>query len=200
MRRPLNQKRLPMPGSITQYLQQLQGGSPDAVQPLWEQYFDRLVQVARRMLQDVPRGMADEEDLALDALDSLCRGVQKGRFPELCDRASLWRLLVVITWRKACDQQAHEQRARRGGGRVRADADLDRFISREPTPALAALMADQCKRLLDTLNEDDLRTVAQRKLEGYTSVEIARELDCSLASIERKLRRIRGLWEEEALT
>jgi RNA polymerase sigma factor (sigma-70 family) len=188
-----------MPGSITHHLHQLQGGSPEAARPLWEQYFDRLVHVARRMLQDTPRGMADEEDVALDALDSLCRGVQAGRFPELCDRESLWRLLVVIAWRKALDRQAHEHCARRGGGRVRPDADLDRFISREPTPELAALMADQCRRLLDSLDEDALRVVALRKLEGYTSAEIARQLGCSLASVERKLRRIRGIWEE-ALT
>jgi DNA-directed RNA polymerase specialized sigma24 family protein len=196
-----------MSGSITQYIQQLQGGSPEAAQLLWEHYFGRLVHVARQMLQDTPRGMADEEDVALEALHSLCRGVQHGRFPELCDRQSLWRLLMVITWRKALDRQEHEHCQKRGGGRVRCEADLlgrsgsgnlDRAVSPEPTPELAALVADQCRLLLDALGEDVLRTVAQRKLEGYTNVEVARQLGCSVASVERKLRRIRGIWEEEA--
>ena len=189
-----------MSGSITQYLQDLQDGSPEAAQLLWEHYFGRLVHVARQMLHDTPRGMADEEDVALEALHSLCRGVQHGRFPELCDRQSLWRLLMVITWRKALDRQEHERSQKRGGGRVRCDAGLDRVASPEPTPALAALVADQCRRLMGSLDEDGLRTVAQRKLEGYTNAEIARQLGCSLASVERKLRRIRGIWEEEAGT
>jgi RNA polymerase sigma factor (sigma-70 family) len=187
-----------MAGSITQQLQALQGGSPEAAQILWEHYFNRLVHVARQMLHDTPRGMADEEDVALDALDSLCRGVQHGRFPELCDRHSLWRLLLIITWRKALDRQEQERCQKRGGGRVRTDGELDRLASSEPTPELAALMADQCRQLLGALDADGLRLLAQRKLEGYTNVEVARQLGCSLASIERKLRRIRGIWEEEA--
>jgi DNA-directed RNA polymerase specialized sigma24 family protein len=150
--------------------------------------------------------MADEEDVALEALHSFCRGAQHGRFPQLCDRHSLWRLLMVIVWRKALDRKEHEHCQKRGGGQVRCETDLggdgprclDLAVSPEPTPELAALMADQCRRLLDTLDEDELRTLALRKLEGYTNAEIGDVLGCSLASVERKLRRIRGIWEEEA--
>jgi DNA-directed RNA polymerase specialized sigma24 family protein len=195
-----------MSGSITRYLRQLQDGSPEAAGPLWERYFVRLVPLARRLLHDTPRGMADEEDLALAALHSFCRGACAGRFPELGDRESLWRLLVVITWHKARHQKEREYSAKRGGGRVRCETDLagrrgaglDQVVSAEPTPELAALMADECRRLLACLEEDGLRAVALRKLEGYTNAEVARQLDCSLASVERKLRRIRGIWEEEA--
>ena len=69
----------------------------------------------------MPRVAADEEDVALSAFDSFCRGAQRGRFPQLDDRDNLWRLLVVITSRKAVDLAQHEgppevrRRRARGG-------------------------------------------------------------------------------------
>src|SRR5438094_451722 len=83
-------------GSVTGWLGQMRQGEPDAVQRLWERYFVRLVGLARQRLRDAPRRAADEEDVALSAFDSFCRGAEAGRFPLLEDRDSLWRLLVVL--------------------------------------------------------------------------------------------------------
>src|ERR1043165_1882401 len=84
-------------GSITRWIGQLKAGDPVAAQLLWERYFRRLVGLARKKLDGAPRRMADEEDVALSAFDSFCRGAEHGRFPRLEDRDDLWRLLVVIT-------------------------------------------------------------------------------------------------------
>ena len=46
----------------------------------------------------------DEEDAALNAFDSFCRGLSLGRFDQLRDRDALWRLLAVLTVREARDQ------------------------------------------------------------------------------------------------
>jgi DNA-directed RNA polymerase specialized sigma24 family protein len=51
---------------------------------------------------------------------------------------------------------------------------------------------------LDRLDNEMLRTVALRKLEGYRNSEIAAQLDCATRTVERKLRRIRALWSQEA--
>src|SRR5262249_11787280 len=80
-------------GSVSHWLDRLQAGDHAAAQPLWEVYFQRLVALARARLQGVPRQAADAEDVALSAFDSFCRGVAAGRFPQLADRADLWRLL-----------------------------------------------------------------------------------------------------------
>jgi DNA-directed RNA polymerase specialized sigma24 family protein len=45
------------------------------------------------------------------------------------------------------------------------------------------------------LNEPALRTVALWKMEGYTNLEIADRLACVETTVERKLQRIRKLWE-----
>jgi DNA-directed RNA polymerase specialized sigma24 family protein len=42
--------------------------------------------------------------------------------------------------------------------------------------------------------DNDLRAVAVAKMEDYTNQEIAQKLDCSAATIERRLRLIRSLW------
>src|SRR5207253_6336257 len=84
-------------------------------QRLWERYFRRLVGLARRKLQDTPRGAADEEDVALSAFDCFCRGAARGLFPQLADRDNLWRLLVTLTARKALQLTRRQPRPKRGG-------------------------------------------------------------------------------------
>jgi len=58
-------------------------------------------------------------------------------------------------------------------------------------------MADECRRLLDTLPDAELRQIALWKVEGYTNEEIAARLDCVPRTIERKVSRIRLLWKHE---
>jgi DNA-directed RNA polymerase specialized sigma24 family protein len=182
----------------------LKAGDPEATRQLWERYFAELVRLARARLGAAPRGAADEEDAALSAFDSLCRGAEQGRFPRLDDRADLWRVLVTITARKAADLVRGARRLKRGGGHVRAEADLAAAAleagglaqapAHEPSPELAALVADECRRLFDALPDASLRRVAQLRLEGYTDREIATELNCGLSTVERRLRTIRTVW------
>ena len=196
-------------GSVTRWIGDLVAGdvAGSAAQKLWERYFDRLVHLARARLQAVPRRMADEEDVALSAFHSLCEGAAQGRFARLEDRDDLWALLVTITARKAAEQVRRERRQKRGGGRVRgeqelgpADPDaggLDELVGREPTPELAAMIAEQYIDLLGRLPDEALRRIAAWKLEGYSNDEIAARLGCGRRTIERKLGVIRSSWRAD---
>jgi DNA-directed RNA polymerase specialized sigma24 family protein len=198
------------PGSVTIWIDLLKAGDRDAAQPLWEGYFRKLVSLARKKLRATSRRAADEEDVALSAFDSFCRAAECGRFPQLEDRHDLWQILVMLTARKAADLRKHEQRQKRGGGAVLDEAalagpsssptegaGLDQFMGAEPTPAFAAEVADECRRLLDQLGDDKLRKVALLKMEGFTDQEVAVQLKCGLRTVERKLERIRHRWEKE---
>jgi len=198
---------MPAEGSVTGWLAQLCAGDPAAAQQLWERYFARLVGLARKKLQGAPRGAADEEDVALSAFHSFCAAAEQERFPRLLDRDGLWRLLVVITARKAAHLLRDQGRLKRGGGDAArptpqadesADALLEQALSREPTPDFAAQVAEECQRLLGRLGDDELRAVALWKMEGYTTEEIAARLGYAPRSVGRKLRLIRDLWEKEA--
>jgi DNA-directed RNA polymerase specialized sigma24 family protein len=187
---------------VTYWIGQLKAGDAAAAQGLWEGYFQKMVELARHKLQGLPRRAADEEDVALSAFHSFCRGAVAGRFPQLGDRNSLWPLLVAITAHKAVDLLRHEHRLKRGGpppdarGSAVPEAEVEHLLGREPTPEFALQVAEECQRLLDCLGDDGLRTVALWKMEGYTVEEIAARLGCVPRTVERKLRMIRHLWEE----
>jgi DNA-directed RNA polymerase specialized sigma24 family protein len=187
-------------GSVSRWLDPLRAGDSAAVQHLWERYFHRLVGLARHKLQGAPRGPGDEEDVALSAFDSFCRLAGAGRFPELLDREGLWQLLVVITVRKASRLVRDEKRLKRGGAAVveaETDAVLTQLLSREPTPEMAAQLAEEYRRLLARLADPELEAVAVARMEGYSVEEIAERLSCAARTVKRKLRLIRDIWEKE---
>jgi RNA polymerase sigma factor (sigma-70 family) len=197
------------PSSVTLWIEQLKGGQAgEAQEQLWNRYFARLVALARGKLGVNPRRQADEEDVALSALETFFRGVSAGRFPKLRDRNNLWPLLVQITARKALNQIRDGRVQKRGSGQVRGEsvwqgaeaesavAGIEQLIGNEPTPQFAAQIAEQCQLLLAPLNEE-LRAVARLKLEGYTTQEIADRLTTSPRTIERRLESIRRKWAEQ---
>jgi RNA polymerase sigma factor (sigma-70 family) len=197
-------------GSVTRFIAELKGGEHEAAAALWGRYFERLVRLARRQLGDVPRRIADEEDVALSVMGSLCEGAKRGRFEQLTDREDLWKLLVVITKQKTVDLIRHNTRQKRGEGQVRGEsvflekgeggepAGLDQFFGDEPTPEFLAALGEQHRRLLDGLPDETLRRVALWKMESYTNEEIAEKLGVALATVERKVKRIREKWLKEA--
>ena len=192
-------------GSITHCLHLLRQGDEESVRLIWERYFPRLVEQARLTLGGAARRTADEEDVALSAMDRFCKAAQEGRYPDLADRNGLWRLLLRITTRRALDLARRERRQRRGGDAERkaltgAEAEVGRLASvpaNEPSPAFAAEMAEACRGLLGRLPDTDLRTLAVAKLEGYCNQEIAELLGSSLRTVERRLQLIRDLWQTE---
>jgi len=200
---------MPDDDSALHWIHRLQQGDSVAVRKLWEGYYHRLVGLARQKLGGAKRRAADEEDAALSALASFCRGAAQGRFPDLADPDDLWRLLVVITARKAADQRAREGRQKRGGGKVHGDSVFHKSVGESdggwegvigtaPTPEFAAQTAEELERLLGLLPDDEARSIAQLKMEGYTNDEIAAQLGCSRPTVERRLRRvIRRTWQTE---
>ncbi len=203
-------------GSITRWINGVKGGDLAAAQPLWERYFARMVDLARARLRASGRRDAgsDEEDAALSAFDSLCAGLARGQFPKLADRDDLWRLLVVITTRKVQAQARRGFRQKRGGGLVRpaselanpADGDGDgndddilaQAVGSEPTPEFAAMVAEECRHLLDGLDDDVLRKVAVLRMEGYTTDAVAEQLGCARRTVARQLALIRRILTAES--
>jgi DNA-directed RNA polymerase specialized sigma24 family protein len=205
MREAGNGGMSPSAGSVSNWLGSLQEGDPEAAQRLWERYFQRLIELARKKLRALPHREA-AEDVALSAFDSFCRGAGRGRFPQLSDRDSLWRLLVVITARKAAHYKRDANRQKRGGaaamvrpGPIGAEIEttLEQIVGRDPTPEFAAQAAEECSRLLRLLGDPELESLALFRMEGYTVTEIAERLGYVPRTIKRKLRLIRGLWEQE---
>jgi DNA-directed RNA polymerase specialized sigma24 family protein len=194
----------PADESPTQWVERLRCGHDEAAQKLWQEYFQQLVRLARMRMQTTARRAADEEDVALSAFHSFCRGIENGRYPQIANRDDLWRLLVTITLNKVFHAVRDAGRQKRGGGWKLVDlADkdgvlLEELVGREPTPEFAAQIAEQVEHLLGRLNDQTLFRIAVWKMEGYTQGEIAERLNVAERTIERKVRLIRAVWEAEA--
>ena len=192
--------------SVTCWIDGLRDGSEQSAQRLWERYFQQLVRLAgSRLPRNVRRGF-DEEDVALSAFHSLCKGVQKGSFPKLDDRDNLWGLLVVITARKALQRVRKATAKKRGGGNVLGESALqvdgegsvgpgiNQIIGKEPSVEFANDFSAECNALLDLLPDEDMRKLALLKMEGHNNKEAAEQLGCGVRTVERRLGLIRKIW------
>jgi RNA polymerase sigma factor (sigma-70 family) len=179
--------------SVTRLIRAAQHDRSSAVGPLLAVYFERLVQLARKRLQNLP-GMANyDEDLALRSFYSVYRRVRDPERPlQLAGRDDLWRLLATRTISRAIDLIRRHRPEEVAGA-----YDAEQLLTREPTPEEVAATSDECRRLLDLLEDPELRQIALWKVEGFTNEEIAARLDCVPRTIERKVSRIRLLWKHE---
>jgi RNA polymerase sigma factor (sigma-70 family) len=179
--------------SITRLIRAVQDGSSSAVRLLLSAYFDRLVRLASKRLRNLPGLGGYDEDLALRSFHSVYQRLRDPARPlHLAGRDDLWRLLATRTISRAIDLIRQHRPAE-----VLGDREVTQVLTREPTPEEAAEVADECRRLLDSLQEPELRQIALWKVEGYTNEEIAARLDCVPRTIERKVSRIRLLWKHE---
>jgi DNA-directed RNA polymerase specialized sigma24 family protein len=190
-------------GSVTGHLKRLKSGDQAAAQLLWQRYFQRLVRVARRKLTAKARRAADEEDIALSAFARFCERAEQGYLPNVRDRDGLWQLLVTLTVRMAIDQARLESRKKRGGPAAKGGAlpaggaDGPEVASPLHAPDFLVQIAEECDRLVGALGDEELKSIARWKADGYTNEEIAVKLGCVLRTVERKIKAIRQHWSSE---
>lgn len=192
--------------SVTRWIHELRNGDEEAAEKIFDRYWDRLVEAARRHLRREPRPLNDEEDLAQSVLRSLCRGAAEGRLNGLANRDELWRLLIALTRQKAIDESRHEGRVKRGRGKTKLEADfeplnskngvfsLEELASESPQPEFIIMIEEEASKLLALLRNDSLRQIAIWRMEGFTVAEIAAKMNLYTRAIERKLKLIRETW------
>lgn len=200
-----------MSEEVSSWVLHLADGDEETANKLWNEYFGKLVRLARRKLEGMPLRELDEEDVALSAMHSFYRGMAGNKFETLRNRDDLWKILVTITARKATAKLRRHYAQKRGGGGVRGESVFERsdgasdgrgdgignVLGSEPTPELALAVAEDCQGLLDQLQDETLRQIALMTLEGYRTEEIAVKLGCVRRTVERKLERIREIWANE---
>lgn len=211
--------------SVTQLFSDLKNGDELAAAELAKRYLDRMIGVGRatyyRKLDNIPRPAEDEEDAALSALDSFIDGAREGKFAQLQDRNNLWGLLVKITVRKVYDQRQRALAKKRGGGATvtaelidgivasseqpsvandelpprRRSQSVEQLIDDLPGPQAAAELADTYRVAVESLEDSELRQIAEMELAGTTKEEIAVRLGVTERTVYRKLDVIHELWD-----
>ena len=109
--------------SVSEWIRQLKAHpQEDAAQKIYERYIGALVGRARAMLGRTDRRVADEEDIAVQAIHGLFEGINKGRFPRLSDRHDLWQILMRLVRCRVID---HWRRYQGEAKRVQGESALD---------------------------------------------------------------------------
>lgn len=189
---------------ITPLVQRIQGKrDEEATELLWNAYYQRITKAARGYIGAMPKRVADEEDVALSALNSFFKAAENGRLEKMQDRDDLWRLLLTFTARKANRHKERAMAKKRGGGLAQGESGFvhakeaePHQLSEIPDQAFVGDLVAECNELISTLPDETLKTIATMRLKAYKVEEIADELGVVGSTIKRKLKRIREIWSE----
>ena len=189
-------------GSVSQLLQQFQAGDDAALAKLVQRYWPFLLARAGEHLPVAYRRSADEEDVALEVVRLLQRGVEHKQWHQLANRQDLVALLNKITARRAINQLKYETAAVRGGRQVPESLSTGgdggpepRLAEPRPEPPEEVLGEEWCRHYLSRLG-DGLRPVAELLAAGHSREDIAAALRCSERTVMRKISLIRAKWLE----
>jgi RNA polymerase sigma-70 factor (ECF subfamily) len=177
-------------------------GDQDAARELFDSYVERLVPLARRRISQRLVSRVDPEDVVQSVFRTFFSRLKDDQF-SIHDQNDLFRLLVRITVHKALRQVAHHKAAKRDPGHEVAQTQdsqeqLLQLLAHEPTPDEAILFLDHLEGFLGLLPKDD-RRILELRMQGYSSEEIAQQLNSYDRKIRRVLERIRDIAEGEGL-
>ncbi len=158
-----------------------------AAEELFRRYSGRLTALARSRLSSALARRVDAEDVVQSAYRSFFLLARAGDVV-LRENGDLWRLLVRITLRKVYRSARRHRADCRSVGREhpRADETEALALSREPTPADAAVLIDELRAALAPLDALQRRTVEMR-LQGHEVEAIAAEVGRSARTVRRTL-------------
>ncbi len=192
------------PGSVTRALNELNSPSQSeqAVQFLWERYFNRLCGFIEGQLYARHKRITSADEVASDAFLALLDGVKKGRFHSVRNRDELWQMLTLIGVRRSVNVRIKHNRQKNGGGKVQGESafgsrgmgDLADFIQRELSPSDYVELQEMIEELLNQLPNEQVRQVALLRMSGYSNAEIAERIGRVERTVELKLKLIRSIW------
>ena len=188
--------------SVTLAFEQMRNGDNAAVETIWVKYLPRLLGLARKTLEGRRPRMIEADDVVQSVFFSFWVRADRGDFGiGEWNRNDLWNLLATITVRKSLNQIRRENVLQRGAGKVLGESafGVDDSVGDGLDQALAQLPVQefdlQIEEMLERLG-DELREIALFRLMNYKNHEIAELLGCTERKVERKLEKIRALWQE----
>lgn len=183
---------------ISELLSRFQAGDDQAADQLFAHYASKLARVASQYLGAKLAAREGKDDVVQSALRTFFRRHRDCRF-RIDSSAELWRLLVMITIRKAQAKARYHTASVRDVRAEHTDQDgelLAQATARAPRPDDAAAVVDQIETLLDGL-PPQYGQILGMLLEGKHKSEIARELSISRTSVHRVLGEFRKRLAED---
>jgi len=184
------------PRSVEAFVNSLRQGDPETARQVFDSYVDRLVALARKRISQRLASRIDAEDIVQSVFRTFFHRAQQGQFT-INAEDDVCKMLARITVHKTFRQIAHHQAGKRDAGREvgRSEDDQEMVVnlmSREPSPQEAAALLDQLEHFLAQLRPED-RQILELRMQGYSTLEIAQQLNITDRKIRRLMERIRGL-------
>jgi len=191
--------------SVTQWLPALKQSDPEAVKALFDRFFKSIVQTASRHLKNMPRRVADEEDVAMSAVESVCFAASDHRCSKLEDRNDLQKMLFTKVRDKSVKISREACAQKRGSGKVRGESVFEAFqtgsfdggLDVEDFREFEAEFIASIRESFERLPDEMLQTIALLRTEGWEICEIAKKVELTERSVYRKLDLIRDSWAKE---
>jgi len=193
--------------SISHWLTGLKSGDAEAQAAVFARVFGELREFVARRLRGADQRVRDAEDVAVDAMNSLFRGLQEDRFRQISDRNDLWQVAFMLAGRKATDLVRHVNRLKRGGGQLRGESvflsaggsgtGIDGQAAEGQSAEDIAEYAESLLELFRELDDSALVEVCRMRMAGFTNREIADQLGCVERTVERKIDVIQQVWVAE---
>jgi len=188
------------PTSDQKLVERCRTGSESAATELFNRYVSRLLGVARRRIGERMNSRLDPEDVVQSVFRTFFTRLKNDQF-EFADDDDLSKLLVSITLHKTLRQIAYHRAARRDPGHEAPQGELTQqdimqVMTKEPTPVTVVTFIDQLDHFLGRLSQEEQQILTLR-LQGYSTDEIATQINSYDRKVRRVLERVKALVQKE---
>jgi RNA polymerase sigma-70 factor (ECF subfamily) len=182
------------PTDFQSFQKRLQAGESEAVKKLFDQYSQRLIQLADKNIHPALLKRFDGEDIVQSVFRTFFRRQEEGRF-QIEHAQQLWQLLVTLTLCKTRSHARKHTAERRNAAADRTMSDVNQLLDRQPSPEDALALWEEIDVVLEGLPDRAAEIISMR-LEGKHRSEIAKDLKLSRQTIHRILKLIQGRLEK----
>ena len=188
--------------NFDELLRNARTGDEIAISELVRRYEPEVRMVARARLGAILRPHLDSVDLVQSVHKSLLLGLRAERY-DISSPEKLVALATTIVRRKVARQWRKLKRQQRLSGQQHVDAsDLQELLvsmsGSDSDPAATAAVRDATAHVLQELSDVE-KQVVELRLEGFTTVEVARELGLDADVLRVKLSRLRRRLRDRGL-
>ena len=189
------------PDDLGDLLSDVRAGDDAALTRVLQQYEPRLRTAARVLLGPWLRPHLDSLDLIQSVHRELLPGLRQGKY-ELSSHQQLLGLALTIIRRKVARSWRRLQREQAlGGVPPGADESAEALLpsrDADDDPLANALVNDAVRHILAALGPED-RRIVERRLQGFSTVDIAQELNCDPHVLRARLSRLRQKLRTEGM-
>lgn len=193
-------------GSLTRLAQEVAAGNSEAESKLFERFFQIVLGLVDQKLGNLPRRVADQEDVALSVMRNMLCGIRDQQFKDLHNREDLWQIVWDLISKRSVDFKRSLTRHKHDFRREIHNCSLDdtgdssagdEFVLTTCDDEPDFVLQEVWQHLMAMLDDPELREIGIRKHDGMSSSEIARDLGSTTSRVDFKWKVIRMKWIDE---